>query len=195
MTTRASRYIDLFEGFKLGSLGARSKKPIAVVPEPQEPKAVVPKSPRDMGYDIIQQEFLDAPKFHSPWWIDTVYWIEEIRPTPKMEPNFKCVMILSVTSAYDITVYGGHVLKLNKDRLQVRGSEFDASLVFNDSSNDSAQRFFRDIFRSIEKEGSFGLALAKGKIGTDWEFSPESDPDDYFDATTSMVDPPNYKKG
>jgi hypothetical protein len=60
--TRADSYLHLLEGFKLGSLGARSKKPIVVVPniEPELPK------PKVWGFSKPDEDSMTWTQYFEP---------------------------------------------------------------------------------------------------------------------------------
>jgi hypothetical protein len=152
-----------------------------------------------MGYDVIYQDWLDKPTFGpASWWLDGVFWKEEVRPKPKLtDVTYKLVMVLYHTAnAYTFQVLGGTKTRYNKEKGSTRGNDFFIEYTFPDNSSDSAQRYFREVFRAIEKAGSFGLALTSGHVGNGWETKFPQSIEDYFQRTTGMKSPfPNISGG
>jgi hypothetical protein len=186
---RSRKIIQVLEGFKLGSLGARSKKPIAVVPEPEpmpreqpqtrdkEPQAssINPISPpvklsSPQPVSMKPMDWLTAnPNFSDGTGaFDAVRWAEVCGSS---KTRF-LLMCKRIGDNYSLEVRAGSNLQVKFSGDRPVGQRQDFVLRggdFSSSTGEEAAQEFHEIVKKIKVAGSFAEALTSGHLGHGWK--------------------------
>jgi hypothetical protein len=184
---RARKTIGILEGFKLGSLGISHKPKVDDTPEPS-----------NMGY-VITKKVLEDPDLtprNLRGWINKATWTEKKtgvkgeffivtmatdKPPPGAEQNYR------------ISLYGGPDLVVRKRYNS--DAEICFRLDLDATDDDEAGKIFGEIYNKILSEGSFGLALMKGKIKKGWISPAGYHPENYLEKTTGITKSSSFELG
>jgi hypothetical protein len=160
MKTRAEGYLDLYEGFKLGALGAGSHKELKVVPEPK-PEKPKPEPPPQ----VIITDFNKEGAGSWEGWLGSCRWNEEHVGVGKAECLFAARQLFNKGQkwgiAVDITFFPGPDAA-SKEVLRP-GDTVRYVRAFNDRKE--AKASFNELSNKIEKEGLKALGFTPKKIG------------------------------
>jgi hypothetical protein len=184
---RSTEITKVIEGFKLGSLGVSRKPKVTdmsdIEPELQ-PKPAEPSEFDTPVADTVMGSFGPKRKHNVvgrriDWIVGTTGkptsdFVTGIRWKESNENKFLmvCYERMAIgTDNYFIEVRGGLNIKLvSKISIANTGSaDFRALYTFQASGRKEADQKVHDLAVEITKAGSFGYALATGKLGSGWD--------------------------
>jgi hypothetical protein len=155
--SRAKDIIRLLEGFKLGSLGVSHKPHVTLLDPSMEKEPVT----------IVKKKWMKDITI-SDSWVDGLRWTESNGYMFFM----RCRKDSGSETAFVIEVDGGPKLQVSFDR-HFNGDTKHAIIVasheFSATDEDEAKNVFKGIGQQVLDAGSFGAALALGKLGNGWE--------------------------
>lgn len=174
--SKAQRIIIILEGFKLGDLGAGKKN---YVEEPEAPFQGREKRPTDR---VHSSTWIDDDEVDTRTWLGGVKWIEAsgfrfYMCCHEQPDEGKCVFYFAGGINLTVTTIQGDP--------EVRGTLFDG-LLRQRLGRKAGLVMLRGLMENVKTNGSFGRALAFGKLGMVWKISHQKIFDQYIFETAGV---------